>query len=91
MLVWLSECLAKYFHVFHVFQYLTLRAILGTLTALNIALLVGPTMIRRLSLHQVGQVIRNDGPQKPFIKSRNANDGRCVGVGCNCFEYLIME
>ncbi len=50
MLVWLSEWLTKYFHVFHVLQYITLRAILGTLTALIICLLLGPTMIRRLSL-----------------------------------------
>jgi phospho-N-acetylmuramoyl-pentapeptide-transferase len=69
MLVWLSEYLAQYFHVFHVVQYLTLRAILGTLTALAIALLVGPTMIRRLSIHKVGQVVRNDGPQTHLSKA----------------------
>lgn len=69
MLVWLSEWLAQHFHVFHVVQYLTLRAIFGTLTALVIALLLGPSMIRRLSLHKVGQVIRNDGPQSHLSKA----------------------
>jgi len=69
MLLWLSEFLAKYYHVFHVFQYLTLRAILGTLTALIVALLVGPTMIRRLSQHHVGQVIRDDGPKSHLSKA----------------------
>lgn len=69
MLLWLSEYLAKYFHVFHVFQYLTLRAILGTLTALIVALLVGPTMIRRLSQHHVGQVVRDDGPKSHLSKA----------------------
>ncbi len=69
MLVWLSEWLSQYFHVFHVVQYLTMRAILGTLTALIIALLVGPAMIRRLSLRKVGQVIRNDGPQSHLSKA----------------------
>ena len=69
MLVWLTEYLAKYFHIFHVFQYLTLRAILGTLTALMVALMVGPTMIRRLSLHHVGQVIRDLGPQSHLSKA----------------------
>ncbi len=49
MLVWLSELLAQHFHFFHVVQYLTLRAILATLTALFVSLLVGPWMIRRLS------------------------------------------
>jgi phospho-N-acetylmuramoyl-pentapeptide-transferase len=69
MLLWLSEYLAKYFHVFHVFQYITLRAILGTITALAVALLVGPTMIRRLSLHNVGQVVRDDGPKSHLSKA----------------------
>jgi phospho-N-acetylmuramoyl-pentapeptide-transferase len=69
MLVWLSEFLAKYFHVFHVVQYLTLRSILSTLTALVVALLVGPAMIRRLNLLKVGQVVRDDGPKSHFSKS----------------------
>ncbi|MCD6038730.1 MAG: mraY [Gammaproteobacteria bacterium] len=69
MFVWLSELLAKYFHVFHVVQYLTLRSILAALTALMIALLVGPAMIRRLSLLKVGQVVRGDGPQSHLSKT----------------------
>ncbi len=69
MLLWLSEWLAQYYHFFHVFQYLTLRAILGTLTALVIALVMGPVIIRRLSLHRVGQVVRDDGPQSHLSKA----------------------
>jgi len=69
MLLWLSEWLANYWHVFHVFQYLTLRAILGTLTALILALVFGPSIIRQLSSHHVGQVIRDDGPQTHFSKA----------------------
>ena len=69
MLLWLSEWLSKYFHFFHVFQYLTLRAILGSLTALIIALVFGPTIIRRLSSHRVGQVVRDDGPQSHLSKA----------------------
>ncbi len=57
------------FHFFHVFQYLTLRAILGTLTALVMALVLGPSIIRQLSSHRVGQVIRDDGPQSHFSKA----------------------
>src|SRR5262249_40161806 len=68
MLLWLSSWLAKYFHVFHVFQYLTLRAILSTLTSLMIALLFGPRIIRQLSVLHVGQVIREDGPQSHLSK-----------------------
>ena len=69
MLVWLSGWLAQYFHFFHVFQYLTLRAILGTLTALVMALVLGPTIIRQLSSHRVGQVVRDDGPQSHLSKA----------------------
>ena len=46
MLMHLTEYLAQYYSGFNVFQYLTLRTILGVLTALFIALLVGPWMIR---------------------------------------------
>ena len=69
MLLWLSAWLTNYFHFFHVFQYLTLRAILGTLTALAMALLLGPSIIRQLSSHHVGQVVRNDGPQSHLSKA----------------------
>ncbi len=69
MLVWLSELLARHFHFFHVVQYLTLRAILSTITALAVALLVGPMMIRWLSLYHFGQVIRIDGPQSHLSKA----------------------
>ena len=69
MLLQLSEYLSQYHSGFSVFQYLTLRAILGVMTALGIALIVGPTMIRRLSFKQIGQVIRDDGPQSHLSKS----------------------
>lgn len=69
MLLLLSEYLSQYYSGFNVFQYLTLRAILGTMTALGIALLIGPTMIRQLSFKQIGQVVRRDGPESHFSKS----------------------
>jgi len=69
MLLHLSEYLSQYHSGFSMFQYLTLRAILGVMTALGIALIVGPAMIRRLSFKQIGQVIREDGPQSHLSKS----------------------
>jgi phospho-N-acetylmuramoyl-pentapeptide-transferase len=69
MLLYLSDYLTQYHSGFHVFQYLTLRAILGVVTALGIALIVGPTMIRHLSFKQIGQVVRNDGPESHLSKS----------------------
>jgi phospho-N-acetylmuramoyl-pentapeptide-transferase len=69
MLVYLAEYLSQYHTGFNVFQYLTLRAILGVLTALLISFLVGPMMIRRLSFHQIGQSVRADGPQTHLAKA----------------------
>jgi phospho-N-acetylmuramoyl-pentapeptide-transferase len=69
MLYHLSEFLAQYYSGFNVFQYITLRAILGVLTALGISLLAGPAMIRRLSFYQIGQYVRNDGPQSHLSKA----------------------
>lgn len=69
MLMLLAEYLTQFESSFRVFQYLTLRGILAAGTALAISLLVGPFMIRRLNFHQVGQSIRDDGPQSHLSKS----------------------
>lgn len=69
MLVFLAELLTQLYSGFNVFSYLTLRAILGLLTALLLALLVGPVMIRRLSQYQIGQQVRSDGPQTHLKKA----------------------
>lgn len=69
MLLWLAEWLIQFESGFNVFSYLTLRAILSTLTALLIAILIGPTMIRWLQQMQIGQTVRDDGPQSHLSKS----------------------
>jgi phospho-N-acetylmuramoyl-pentapeptide-transferase len=69
MLIWLAEWLTQFESAFNVFSYLTLRAILSTLTALLIAILIGPAMIRWLQRMQIGQTVRNDGPQSHLSKS----------------------
>ena len=69
MLFALTEYLAQFYSVFNVFSYLTMRAILGILTALSIALLVGPFFIKKLSVKQMGQVVRDDGPESHFSKA----------------------
>ena len=63
MLLWLTDYLAAHVSGFAVFQYLTFRTVVAALTALAISLLVGPTMIRKLSHYQIGQVIRDLGPK----------------------------
>jgi len=69
MLYALTEFLTQYHSGFTVFRYLTLRAILGVVTALAIALLIGPAVIRRLALGKVGQQVRDDGPESHLSKA----------------------
>ncbi|HZX24948.1 MAG TPA: phospho-N-acetylmuramoyl-pentapeptide-transferase [Woeseiaceae bacterium] len=69
MLLWLTEYLTRFESGFNVFSYLTMRAILGALTALVICFMVGPYMIARLSLRQIGQTVRDDGPATHLLKA----------------------
>ena len=69
MLLWLTNYLAQFNSGFTVFEYLTVRGILGVLTALLISLLIGPYVIKRLNYHQIGQVVRSDGPETHLIKA----------------------
>jgi phospho-N-acetylmuramoyl-pentapeptide-transferase len=56
-------------HGFNVFNYITLRAVLATLTALAISFLVGPGLIRKLTQYKVGQSVRDDGPKTHLVKA----------------------
>ena len=69
MLMWLSEQLLFIDPGFSVFQYLTLRGSLAACTALAISMLIGPVMIARLNQLQIGQTIREDGPQSHLQKA----------------------
>jgi phospho-N-acetylmuramoyl-pentapeptide-transferase len=68
MLVYLAEYLTQFYTGFNVFSYVTFRAILGLMTALVFSLWWGPKMIARLQMLQIGQVVRNDGPESHFSK-----------------------
>lgn len=70
MLLSLFEYLSQFYSGFNVFQYLTLRIVLGTLTALIISLLIGPYLINYLRTKQYYQSIRSDGPQS-HINDKN--------------------
>jgi phospho-N-acetylmuramoyl-pentapeptide-transferase len=69
MLLELARWLAHDIRGFHVFEYITLRAVLATLTALAISFIVGPSMIRKLTEYKVGQSVRDDGPQTHLVKA----------------------
>ena len=69
MLLALTQWIAQDVRAFNVFQYITLRAVLATLTALAIALFAGPLVIRKLAVYKIGQAVRDDGPQSHLTKA----------------------
>jgi phospho-N-acetylmuramoyl-pentapeptide-transferase len=89
MLVFLAEYLSQIHSGFAVFQYITVRGIMGILTALIVALLIGPAMIRRLNYHQIGQVVRNDGPESHFSKAGTPTMGGALILVSIAFSTLL--
>ncbi len=69
MLLELTQWLAKDVRAFNVFAYITLRAVLATLTSLIISFIFGPMLIRWLTAKKIGQAVRDDGPQSHLIKA----------------------
>ena len=69
MLLYLTQYLAQFESGFNVFNYLTMRAIMGALTALLISFIIGPRMIKRLQVNQLGQPVREDGPETHLLKA----------------------
>jgi len=70
LLYWLLyQKLYPFFHPFRIFRYLTFRTAFASLTALLIALFIGPYVIQKLREFQIGQYIREDGPKSHQKKS----------------------
>jgi phospho-N-acetylmuramoyl-pentapeptide-transferase len=69
MVVWLAEYLSSYYTFFNVLTYLSVRVVLAVLTALVFSLWAGPKLIRYLQSQQIGQIVRNDGPESHFSKA----------------------
>src|SRR5437016_2903724 len=69
MLLALANWIAADVRTFNVFGYITLRAVLATMTALVISFVVGPRMIRKLTQYNIGQAVRDDGPQTHLAKA----------------------
>lgn len=68
MLYHLLYPLYKYHTLFNVFQYITFRTIYAVVTALLLSFIIGPYVIKKLSLMQIGQVVRKDGPPQHLSK-----------------------
>jgi phospho-N-acetylmuramoyl-pentapeptide-transferase len=92
MLLLLADYLSRSFpafHVFHVVTYLTLRAILGVLTALTFSFLMGPAMIRWLTVVKVGQSVRKDGPQSHLSKAGTPTMGGTLILAAILISILL--
>lgn len=89
MLVWLAEYLTQYHSGFNVFSYLTMRSILSVLTALFISLYFGPKLIRKLQQMQIGQTVRDDGPESHFSKAGTPTMGGLLILGSIIISTLL--
>ena len=89
MLLELADLLKGYVSGFHLFQYLTFRTIMSTLTALAVSLLMGPLIIRKLTEIKAGQVIRSDGPQSHLTKAGTPTMGGALILGSIAAATLL--
>ena len=69
MIVWLAELLSNNYSFFNVLTYLSVRMVLAILTALAFSLWAGPKLISYLQGQQIGQIVRDDGPESHFSKA----------------------
>ena len=91
MMIWLSEYLMRIDSNFAVLQYITVRAIFSILTALGVSLIIGPSMIKRLNYHQIGQVVRDDGPETHFSKAGTPTMGGALILVSIALSTLIWS
>ncbi|HEY0231360.1 MAG TPA: phospho-N-acetylmuramoyl-pentapeptide-transferase [Dokdonella sp.] len=89
MLLELADLLKGYVSGFHLFQYLTFRTIMSTLTSLAVSLLAGPAIIRKLAELKAGQVIRSDGPQSHLSKAGTPTMGGALIIAAIAASTLL--
>jgi phospho-N-acetylmuramoyl-pentapeptide-transferase len=89
MLLELAQWLAKDIRAFNVFSYITLRAVLACLTALIITFLIGPALIRRLTVYKVGQSVRDDGPRSHLTKAGTPTMGGALILASITLTVLL--
>src|SRR5437879_1333872 len=89
MLYHLLAPLAKQHIVFNLFNYLTFRAAGAVVTALLLAFLAGPAIIRRLRARNVGQVIRAEGPASHHSKRGTPTMGGVIIILATVVPTLL--
>ncbi|WP_028080043.1 phospho-N-acetylmuramoyl-pentapeptide-transferase [Solimonas soli] len=89
MLYHLAEFLKQYVSGFNAFTYLTLRSVLGVLTALMFCFSFGPWLIERLYRFKFGQPVRSDGPQTHLKKTGTPTMGGVLILGAIAVSTLL--
>jgi phospho-N-acetylmuramoyl-pentapeptide-transferase len=77
------------FRLLNLFRYITFRTAYASLTAMFLALVLGPWVIRKLKEFQVGQFIRQDGPQSHHAKAGTPTMGGVLIVLCVLIPTLL--
>ena len=85
----LYHVLQKYFSPLNVFRYITIRTVYASLTAMFLALVFGPWLIRRLRELQIGQYIREEGPQDHKKKAGTPTMGGVLIVLSTAVPVLL--
>ena len=92
MLYFLLYPLRDHFSPLNVFRYISFRAAGAAVTALLVAFIVGPMILRRLQHMQIHQVVRAGTPDSHAGKGKTVNVDlhECVGIGTSCIEEARM-
>jgi phospho-N-acetylmuramoyl-pentapeptide-transferase len=85
----LYHVLQKYFSPLNVFRYITVRTVYASLTAMFLALVFGPWLIRKLRELQIGQYIREEGPQEHKKKAGTPTMGGVLIVISTAVPVLM--
>jgi len=85
----LYHVLQKYFSPLNVFRYITVRTVYASLTAMFLALVFGPWLIRKLRELQIGQYIREEGPQEHKKKAGTPTMGGVLIVLSTAVPTLL--
>ncbi len=85
---WLYQAYPSY-SVLNVFQYVTFRTAYASLTALALGLIMGPWLIERLTLFQIGQQIREEGPSHHQVKAGTPTMGGILIVVSTVLPTLL--
>ena len=85
----LYHTLQKYFSPLNVFRYITVRTVYASLTGMFLALVFGPWLIRRLRELQIGQYIREEGPQEHKKKAGTPTMGGVLIVLSTAVPVLL--